>query len=325
VKFQQALTLFLQVDRAEQTRDTYRKFLNRLAAWAGPDRPLDRVHPEDLDAYVYEMRHRPTRYAGHPKRPEENGPLSTTTLYKNVKMIKTFFRWCVARGYLEADPSRFLGNSRPVRPLGQGRAATDEELELLLAGAQFAPRDRAIVLLLAQSGCRAGEAARLRIQDLALGDGQAVVDGKGDKRRTIYFGLEAAAALRAWLAVRPPVSHVCVFTSTRGGGPLSARSLSQVVRRLGARVGLERSLGAHSLRHRVGQTFARQHVPVRVAQVYLGHARPEITFGYYQDVDEELLREAGRLLATELPPGSAEELREKKKADAIRERFRRQA
>jgi integrase len=61
-------------------------------------------------------------------------------------------------------------------------------------------------------------------------------------------------------------------------------------------VGLKRSLGAHSLRHRVGMTFARQHVPVRVAQAYLGHARPEITFGYYQDVDESDLHDAGKLL-----------------------------
>ncbi|MBI5959435.1 MAG: hypothetical protein HY866_11915 [Chloroflexi bacterium] len=42
--------------------------------------------------------------------------------------------------------------------------------------------------------------------------------------------------------------------------------------------------------------FARQHVPIRVAQTYLGHAQPEITFGYYQDVKDSDLREAGDFL-----------------------------
>jgi site-specific recombinase XerD len=202
MKLKQALALFLLVDRADQTRDTYRKFLSRFVGAVGPERPLDLIQPEDIDVYVLEMRTRKTKYDDHPKRPREKARLSSTTVYRNMKMIKTFFAWCVTRGYIEASPARYLVNPRPVRPLGQGKATTDDELELLLAGAQFEPRDRAILLLLAESGCRAGEAAALRIQDLELGNESALVDGKGDKRR-IFFGDGAVTAIRAWLTSAP--------------------------------------------------------------------------------------------------------------------------
>jgi integrase/recombinase XerC len=323
VKLKEALNIFLMVDRAEQTRDTYCRFLTRFVNAIGPERPLELIRPEDLDVFVFEMRTRQTKYGDHPRRPTETATLSSTTVYRNVKMIKSFFTWCVRRGYLAQSPARFLTNSKPPRPLGQGKAATDDELKLLLAGAQFNSRDLAIVLLLAQSGCRAGEAARLRVTDLDLDNGWAWVDGKGDKRRRIFFGEETVDALRAWLEVRPAVDHDCVFTSTRGKTPLTPRSLSQVVRRLSAKVGLTRQLGAHSLRHRVGMTFARQHVPVRVAQAYLGHARPEITFGYYQDVEDRDLRSASQLLRLGSSMTDEGDRQEKKKAVEIFQRLRR--
>jgi integrase len=147
---------------------------------------------------------------------------------------------------------------------------------------------------------------------LELSNGSAIVDGKGDKRRRIFYNQETVQAIHVWLDIRPDVDHDYVFTSIRGKGPLTAHSVSQIIRRLSKKVGLKRSLGAHSLRHRVGMTFARQHVPVRVAQAYLGHARPEITFGYYQDVEEQDLRNAGELLRLTPPPANEDELQKRK-------------
>ncbi|MBN1681847.1 MAG: site-specific integrase [Anaerolineae bacterium] len=189
-----------------------------------------------------------------------------------------------------------LVNRQPVRPLSQGKAATDDELDLLLAAARFKPRDLALVMLLANSGCRAGEAAGLQIPDLDLADCAAYVDGKGNKRRRIYYDAETAEKLSAWLVVRPHTTHNYVFTSMRDHGKLSSRAITDVLRRLSLTAGLTRQLGAHSLRHRVGLKFARERVAPRVAQHYLGHSNITTTLEYYQDVDETDLRQAGALL-----------------------------
>ncbi len=122
--------------------------------------------------------------------------------------------------------------------------------------------------------------------------------------------------MQAWLAVRPEVGHDFVFTSTRGQGKLSARAVSEVIRRLCKVAGLKRKVGAHSLRHRVGLTFARRRVAPKIAQHYLGYENINTTLEYYQDVDESDLRAAGRLVS----PGCEEEdwQREAKENPAIK-------
>ena len=297
-KLDQALDAFLNslADRAAQTRTTYSRFLQKFVTAIGPLRPLELIRPEDIHAYITDMRNRDLKYSTHPKRPVKKEKLSSVTVYKNVKMIKTFFKWCVDTGLTEESPADRLKNPRPGRPLGQGKAATDAELELILAAVRFKPRDRAVVLLLARSGCRAGEAARLQVRDLNLEDNSALVIGKGDKQRKIWFDQETTDALRAWLKLRPAVTHGAVFTSVKSRKPLTSQSISQIIRRLCKVVGC-RSLGAHSFRHRVGLKFAREHVAPRVTQAYLGHENIVITLSYYQDVDEDDLKNAGKLLS----------------------------
>jgi len=208
--------------------------------------------------------------------------------------------------------------------LGQGKAVTDNEVELLLAGARFEVRDRAILYLLLQSACRAGEAAGLQINNLDLDEGTAWIIGKGDVGRWIYFGEEAATALRDWLVVRPKVKHDFVFTGKREPhAPLGSASLSQIIRRLGYKVGLERTQGSHRFRHRVGSQCAKNRVPIRVAQAYLGHSSPNITFEYYQDVDEKDLRDLAKMLNRSGLPTSEKDRKRKQKAVKIHKRFRR--
>lgn len=106
----------------------------------------------------------------------------------------------------------------------------------------------------------------------------------------------AKEALRAWLEIRPNVSHDFVFLSMRDHRPLSSRAVTEIVRRLSRTAGLKRALGAHSLRHRVGLKFAREHVAPRIAQHYLGHANIKTTLEYYQDIDDADVKLASKLL-----------------------------
>lgn len=295
MKISEALERFLLADRSKQTRDTYAKFLSGFISDIGPERPLELIRPEDIDAYIQDMRFRDEKYADHPSRPTEHEPLSPATIYKNIKMIKTFFKWCVDRGFLAVSPAAHIVNSKPGIPLGQGKAATDEEVEALLAAARFKPRNFAIVQLLSISGCRAGELAGLRIRDLDLDENRALVNGKGGQRRWIYFNPTTSQAIRDWLQERPncPSDHVFVSSD---GKPMQSASVSQVIRWLCHTARLSRSLGAHSLRHRVGLKFARERIAPRVAQAYLGHRNITITLSYYQDIDESDLFDAGHVL-----------------------------
>jgi integrase len=297
MKLKEALQHFLVADRAPQTQKTYERFFPRFAETIGLERPLHLIRPTDLDAYVHDLRHQAVRYAGHPRRPREQGRLSPATITKRIKMIKALFNWCVTRGYLDQSPARFLSPQPPQQKTGEGKAISAAEVDALLKAAHNKPRDRAIVLLLSQSGCRAGDVANLRISNLVLSRCRAIVDGKGDKRRTIYFDTETAEAIQDWLKCRPTrVKHDYVFTSVRGYGPLKSDSVSQIIRRLSKAAGLDRTWGTHCFRHYVAMTLARARVSPTVIQAYLGHANVSTTMGYCAAVADEDLHAAAELL-----------------------------
>jgi integrase len=302
MKLNEALSKFLLVDRSKATNITYRRFLSRFVASIGPDRHLRQVTAEDVASYIEEMAERRVKYENHPQRPAEADSLSRATVYKNKKMIKTFFTWCVHQGYLKKSPVETIRNKRPEIPLGQGKAASREEVAAILAASRFNARDHAIILLLSRAGPRANEVAGLRLRDLALDDNSAIVDGKGSKQRRIYFDNETADAIQFWLEARPKVPHNYVFTSMRGNGPLKSTAISELTERLSSKAGLPRRLGAHSFRHYVGTELARLNVPLVVIQAILGHSSSRITAEYYQNVGVPDIRLAIQRLTETIPP-----------------------
>jgi integrase/recombinase XerC len=305
MKLKDALNRFLLEDRAPSTALTYRRFLSRFVAAIGPERQLSQVTSDDVAQYITEMSERQTKYETHPQRPVEREPLSRATVYKNKKMIKAFFNWCVQQGYLKSSPAHSVRNRKPQIVLGQGKAATPEEVAAILDAARFHVRDHAIVLLLARGAPRAHEIAGLRLGDLELDSHSAIVNGKGSKRRRIYFDAETADAIRLWLEARPKAArHSFVFTSLHGSGPLKPPSISEITERLSDKAGLRRRLGAHSFRHYLGTELVRLGVPLVVIQSILGHSSSNITAEYYQNVDVADIRVAIRRLA-ESTPGAA--------------------
>lgn len=124
---------------------------------------------------------------------------------------------------------------------------------LLTARAADNARDRVLVLVLADGGIRAGEAAELQLQHVRLDDHGAVlmVHGKGDKDRRVRL-VTSAPELRAYLARHHPAPRdprAPVFPD-RHGRHLSSNAIFKVVQKWSAKaLGPERAFGPHRLRH----------------------------------------------------------------------------
>src|SRR5699024_9205933 len=71
-------------------------------------------------------------------------------------------------------------------------------------------RDRAVVTLLARLGLRAGEAARLLLEDIDWADGYLKVSGKG-REHILPIPFDVGRALEQWLRVRPAALDRAVF------------------------------------------------------------------------------------------------------------------
>jgi integrase/recombinase XerD len=153
-------------------------------------------------------------------------------------------------------------------------------------------RDRAIIILLVDTGLRASELCNLRVRDYNAKNGEIDVVGKGDKERTVIAGVNARKALWRYLATRPdPRSDEPLFTS-RSKLPLHKDNLRHLVQRVASRVGVKGAT-LHKFRHTFAINFLRNGGNVIELKRFLGHEQME-TVTIYVNLAETDLLEAQR-------------------------------
>lgn len=288
--------------RSERTAESYAAALAALVDFLGADRAVEGVTIADLRAYVARLRGQGVRYAAHPGRAPVPGGLAAATIASRVRAVKRLFRFLEDEGAIVGNPARRLLQPRPGRGV-QPKAITAEDLRLLLAATGGADvmqrRDRAVVLFLADTGCRAGGLAGLRLGDLSLDRLQAQVTEKGQKTRLVYFSPVTAAALAAWLEARPESASEHVFLNLRRPGEgLTANGLKELLRRLGKKAGCKGPHNAHAFRHGFARAFLQSGGNLSHLADLLGHSSVLTTWASYAIFNTE---ELGRIHAQHNP------------------------
>jgi integrase len=158
-------------------------------------------------------------------------------------------------------------------------------IEALLAACDRAEppgrRDYAVILLLARLGLRAGEAARLRLDDISWRAGEIGIRGKGGQYDVLPLPADVGAAIAAWLRDgRPAVSSREAFTTvTAPTRPLTREAVGWIVRRTCARAGLE-AFGPHRLRHSAACAMIGAKVPLAGIAQAMRHRSHGVTAIY---------------------------------------------
>ncbi len=118
--------------------------------------------------------------------------------------LRGLFNWLVEEGELAASPMAKM--KTPTVPETPPEVLTDEDFKRLLKacdGAGFGERrDRAIIMMLLDTGMRRSELAGLKVEDVDFEHNVAVVMGKGRRPRACPFGRKTALALDRYLRAR---------------------------------------------------------------------------------------------------------------------------
>ncbi len=228
--------------------------------------------------------------------------LSSSRQHQAYRTLKTFLRWCNEAGMLTEDPLRGF-TMRTPKTLPD--VPTEEELRAVLAvcpDTLWGIRNRALILVLADSGLRANEVLHLLVEDWRRSDrGLFVRGGKGRKDRVAFIGPTTTRTLKAWLARHPAPSLESFMFCDRHGRPLKYRHLVQILHRQSAKAGLpdHRRLHPHALRHFAATSWLRGGAGLDEVRRLLGHESLNTTLRYSSLVGADLQRAHRRAGAIE--------------------------
>lgn len=145
-------------------------------------------------------------------------------------------------------------------------------------------RDRAILLLLARLGLRAGEVSRLALDDIDWREGQVLIRySKSKRERILPLSKEVGEALVGYLrSGRPDGFCRTIFLRSRPPHrPLKASSITTIAQNSLRRAGIVSARsGAHTLRHTAATQMVQRGVSFKEVADVLGHARLETTAVY---------------------------------------------
>lgn len=245
---------------------------------------VDQVTTNHLRAYIVALRERQARYQDAPQRRQLNGGLSAASLQGHYRALSRFFAWCKEEYMLAANPMARI--RKPAAYRDQPKAIELSDLRRLLAATGMdrnGVRDRAILLFLADTGCRAGGLLGLRPTDVDLEHGRAIIREKGDKTRMVPFTRFTAQMIRAWLAVRPPQATTlfCGLSDQRSATPLSMSGLQMILKRLKAKAGVTGRVNPHSFRHGFAREYLINGGDLATLAQLMGHTNVQVTASFY--------------------------------------------
>lgn len=202
---------------------------------------------------------------------------SGVTRVRKLAAIREYLKFLVAEGVLPSSPAEKI--IRPKQERKQRVFLRVDEYMRLLNAASGNSRDYAILQLFLQTGIRVSELVGLTLSDIDLDEGIMLINGKGNKQRTVYLEKKATQALKAYLTNRPQSKDAHVFLNYQGTR-LSVQGVSDIVEKYRKLAGISKQFSCHSLRHTCATYKASKGYTATELQDLLGHEKPETSFIY---------------------------------------------
>lgn len=282
MELKEATNLFLDQYK-KSTRKAFASGINKLLEYVGSKIPVDQITDLDMIRVTNGIK---------------QGGYAPATIRKHIKTLKTFFNWLIRRRLISQSPMDDVKNITIDPYIGRNKALSEKQLKRLLdyidRNQQRYIRQRALVLFLADTGCRIGGAANLKWSDIDLPHQTAILTEKGDRTRPAFFFELCNFALNDWKIAQERTHGDYVFSYR--GGAISSSSLQSLFRRVCIASGIG-SHGPHKLRHRKAHQLVDAGIAPSTAATVIGDT-PEVFIAHYAPRDFESAKEAARLVAT---------------------------
>ncbi len=271
------------------TVEAYRGDLDSFFAFLCNDylsMPFEMVEPKQIDHLAIRS------WLAHQHRRK----MSRASIARRLSALRTFFRFLMREGVMEANPAR--GVATPKREKHLPTVLQPADVVVLLEQPDpetpLGMRDRAWLELLYAAGIRVGELVGIDLGDIELRARLLKVHGKGSKERIVPFGKKAETAIRAWLEVRPRLvgerfeEEQPLFVNYRGKR-ITARSVRRLLAAYVRDAALRAGISPHTLRHSFATHLLNAGADLRSIQELLGHVSLSTTQKYTHLTDAHLI------------------------------------
>ncbi len=269
---------------SENTVAGYRNDLTQLQTLLTPELDVKSITKENLLLCIGEL--------SRQKR-------AAASINRFISAFRTLFSYARKFEYIEKDPAIEIKTVKQPKKVPNYMTQAEvhqlcnqpAENELL-----WQKRDMAVLAMLYSSGCRISELRNLKLSDFTDGGRAAIVTGKGNKQRKVYFADKARECLAEYLKDRERVlaeKNVAekpdqLFISQKGK-PISVNGLRYIITRYSGVEGTNHHINPHAFRHTFATTLLSNGADVRLVQEMLGHSSISTTQRYTHITTEKLI------------------------------------
>ncbi len=256
----------------------------RLLLAANGDEPTD----DDIDAERLKsliLSATPTDVRGYLAAMRNDG-LSNASIARKLSSLRSFYKYLIRTGRLDASPVSAVRTPRQRRRLPT--CLDPEQVAALLetpdTSTPLGARDRAMLETIYSSGLRVSEMVSLNIEDLDEFAQALRIRGKGRKERIVPLGTKAMEAIEHYLRMRnaddgDEPTRGALFVNRRGRR-INQRSVRRMLDKHLKQAGLDPGVSPHALRHSFATHMLNAGADLRSVQEMLGHASLSTTQVY---------------------------------------------
>lgn len=203
-----------------------------------------------------------------------NDKISKVSQDNELRILKSFFKWCYGEGYIEKIPTLNIPAIKKEKVIK--KPFTETELELLKQSAGN-KRDIAIIDTLYSTGMRVSEL--ISVDKTDLDNNEIIIMGKGGKERRVFLNERSVLSINQYLKERTDNNNALFVTLKKPNKRLEKGSVERIIKNIGEKAGIK-NCHPHRFRRTMATNALNRGMPIDQVSQMLGHSNIETTTIY---------------------------------------------
>ena len=208
--------------------------------------------------------------------------LSSASVAQRTSAVREYFKFLYRNEFISRNPAEML---EAPQIKNREQSVLNGEQVRAMVNAATNERNKAIIMMLAQTGLRIHELANITLEQYeSRSNNVLVIRGKGDKDRLVGLADETIKLIDSYIANERKDGCEYLFVGNRGN-KMDGKNTSAMLKVCARKAGIENWEELHISNHTMRRTFATMmseaDVPIEVISKAMGHSSVAITANRY--------------------------------------------